>query len=68
MKEDVQIVMLVSVASPEVGVVRERRFARRLNGAFLSVCNALKRFSPHFCDERFNYVLCYFSCSVGDCG
>jgi hypothetical protein len=29
MEEDVQIVMFVSVMPPEVGAVRERRFARR---------------------------------------
>jgi hypothetical protein len=59
MEEDVQIVMFVSVA-PLAGPAA-------LHGASLSVCNALKRFSPNFCDERFNYVLCYFSCSVDDC-
>jgi hypothetical protein len=69
MEEDVQIVMFVSVARLAGLAARKCRSALRaaLHGASLSVCNALKRFSPNFCDERFNYVLCYFSCSVDDC-
>lgn len=68
MEEDVQIVMFVSVAPlAGPGGARTLRCAA-LGGASLSVCNALKRFSPNFCDERFNYVFCYFSCSVNDCG
>jgi hypothetical protein len=68
MEEDVQIVMFVSVA-PLAGRSGARAsLCAAFNGASLSVCNALKRFSPNFCDERFNHDLCYFSPSVDDCG
>jgi 3,4-dihydroxy 2-butanone 4-phosphate synthase len=43
--------------------VHEHRldYAEAVRGASLSVCNALKRFSPHFCDERFNMSFATFA-------